>query len=139
MNFDRAELGVGVRVELQATTPEENPRSSGAGTGQPSVSRSPLMYFIPSVRDIIFIFLFWSLLAGRLSNRPLADPDIGWHIRTGELMLSTHSLPRTDPFSSTMHGQAWFAWEWLYDLVLGILHRAGGLNCVVWLCAVIVA
>ena len=79
------------------------------------------------------------MLAGTLSNRPLADPDIGWHIRTGELMLSTHAIPRTDPFSSTMHGQQWFAWEWLYDLVLGILYRACGLNGVVWLCALIVA
>ncbi len=104
---------------------------------QPS-SRA-LRFLLPSVRDIIFIFLFWSVLAGPLSNRPLADPDIGWHIRTGELILATHSLPRTDPFSSTMHGQPWFAWEWLYDILLGILHRACGLNGVVWLCSLLVA
>src|SRR5229473_1595579 len=100
---------------------------------------SALRFLLPSVRDIIFIFLFWSLLAGPLSNRPLADADIGWHIRTGERILATHSLPRTDPFSSTMQGQPWFAWEWLYDILLGILHRAGGLNGVVWLCALLVA
>ncbi len=96
-------------------------------------------FLLPSVRDIVFISLFWSILAGPLSNRPLADADIGWHIRTGEQILATHSLPRTDPFSSTMQGQPWFAWEWLYDLLLGILHRACGLNGVVWLCAVLVA
>jgi len=96
-------------------------------------------FLLPSVRDIIFIFLFWSLLAGPLSHLPLADADIGWHIRTGELILATHSLPRTDPFSSTMLGKPWFAWEWLYDLTLGILDRAGGLNGVVWLCALLVA
>jgi hypothetical protein len=106
----------------------------------PAQPNSPaLRFLLLSVRDIIFIFLFWSLLAGPLSNRPLADPDIGWHIRTGELILATHSLPRTDPFSSTMQGQPWFAWEWLYDILLGILHRAGGLNGVVWLCALLVA
>jgi hypothetical protein len=98
-----------------------------------------LRFLLPSVRDIIFIFLFWSLLAGPLSNRPLADADIGWHIRTGEQILATHSLPRTDPFSSTMQGQPWFAWEWLYDILLGILHQACGLNGVVWLCALLVA
>jgi hypothetical protein len=98
-----------------------------------------LRFLLPSVRDIIFVFLFWSLLAGPLSNRPLADADIGWHIRTGELILATHSLPRTDPFSSTMQGQPWFAWEWLYDILLGILHRACGLNGLVWLCALLVA
>jgi len=104
---------------------------------QPS-SRA-LRFLLPSVRDVIFIFLFWSVLAGPLSNRPLADADIGWHIRTGEQILATHSLPRTDPFSSTMQGQPWFAWEWLYDLPLGILHQACGLNGVVWLCALLVA
>jgi len=100
---------------------------------------SALRFLLPSVRDIIFIFLFWSLLAGPLSNRPLADPDIGWHIRTGEQILATHSLPRTDPFSSTMQSQPWFAWEWLYDILLGILHQACGLNGVVWLCALLAA
>jgi hypothetical protein len=100
---------------------------------------SPWRFLLPSVRDIVFISLFWSILAGPLSNRPLADPDIGWHIRTGEQILATHSLPRTDPFSSTMQGQPWFAWEWLYDLLLGSLHRACGLNGVVWLCAALVA
>src|SRR5260221_14399192 len=104
----------------------------------PPSSRA-LRYLLPSVRDIIFIFLFWSLLAGPLSNRPLADADIGWHIRTGEMILATHSLPRTDPFSSTMQGQAWFAWEWLYDIGLGILHEACGPNGVVWLCGLLVA
>ncbi len=100
---------------------------------------SALRFLVPSVRDIIFIFLFWSLLAGPLSNRPLADADIGWHIRNGEQILATHSLPRSDPFSSTMQGQRWFAWEWLYDMLLGILHQACGLNGVVWLCALLVA
>jgi len=98
-----------------------------------------LRFLLPSVRDLVFVFLFWSLLAGPLSNRPLADADIGWHIRTGEQILATHSLPRTDPFSSTMQGQPWYAWEWLYDILLGILHRACGLNGVVWLCALLVA
>src|SRR6266478_3378206 len=102
-------------------------------------SSRALRFLMPSVRDIIFIFLFWSVLAGPLSNRPLADADIGWHIRTGEMILARHSLPRTDPFSSTMQGQPWFAWEWLYDILLGILHGACGLNGVVWLCALLVA
>ncbi|MGA8299220.1 MAG: hypothetical protein WB817_07025 [Terriglobales bacterium] len=115
-------------------------------TGAPASDGVPLFnahsltqFLIPSVRDIIFIFLMWSVLAGALSNRPLADPDIGWHIRDGQLIISTHRITRTDPFSSTMHGQPWFAWEWLYDLLLGILYNACGLNGVVWLCALIVA
>jgi hypothetical protein len=102
-------------------------------------SSSVLRFLLPSVRDIFFIFLFWSLLAGPLSTWPLGDADIGWHIRTGEQILATQSLPRTDPFSMTMQGQPWLAWEWLYDVLLGILYRACGLNGVVWLCAFLVA
>lgn len=97
------------------------------------------MFLLPSARDIIFVLLFWSILAGPLSKRPLADADIGWHIRSGERILSTHSIPRTDDFSSTMQGQRWFAWEWLYDSWLGIAHREMGLNGVAWMTALIVA
>ena len=96
-------------------------------------------FLLPSVRDLIFVCLFASLLAGTLASRPLADPDIGWHIRTGERILATHTLPRTDTYSSLMQGQPWFAWEWLYDLLLGILHHFCGLNGVVWLSALLVA
>lgn len=102
-------------------------------------SPSVLRLVLPSARDLVFLLLFWALLAGPLSNRPLADADIGWHIRAGEQILATHSLPRTDPFSSTMQGQPWLAWEWLYDLVLGSVHAAVGLNGVVWLTALIIA
>jgi hypothetical protein len=102
-------------------------------------SNSLLTFLLPSARDLIFMLLFWSILAGPLSQKPLADADIGWHIRTGEQILTTHSIPRADDFSSTMHGHPWFAWEWLYDIVLGILNRTTGLNGVVWLTALIVA
>ncbi|MGA7683830.1 MAG: hypothetical protein WCA58_02350 [Terriglobales bacterium] len=136
MNFDQPEA----RKEAGAEQQSGQPSVMGVATQAPAKdSRSLLTYAVPSVRDIVFIFLLWSLLAGALSSRPLADPDIGWHIRNGELMLATHTLTRTDSFSSTMHGQKWFAWEWLYDLMLGALDRTCGLNGVAWLCAVIVA
>ena len=96
-------------------------------------------FFLPSARDLVFVLSLWALLIGPLSNRPLADADIGWHIRTGELILAQHAIPRTDPFSSTMQGQPWFAWEWLYDVGLGLVHRTMGLNGVVWLAALVMS
>jgi hypothetical protein len=109
-------------------------------TSEPAPSKpSAFRFLVPSALDVIFILLFWAVLAGPLSNRPLADPDIGWHIRTGDVILATHSIPRSDPFSSTMQGKAWFAWEWLYDALLGVLYHACGLNGVAWLCALLVA
>ena len=56
------------------------------------------------------------------------DSDAGWHIRTGEAILATGELPRTDPYSFTRGGQPWFAWEWMADIAAGAVDRAAGLS-----------
>jgi hypothetical protein len=38
-----------------------------------------------------------------------------------------------------MVGKPWFAWEWLYDMAVGLLEATLGLNGVVWLTAVVTA
>ncbi len=76
---------------------------------------------------------------GALAPRLLGDADTGWHIRNGELILATHSITRVDPFSSTMQGKAWYAWEWLYDVGIAAIHHWGGLNGVVFVSALIIA
>lgn len=98
-----------------------------------------LRWLLPSVADLIFIALLASLLFTPLAVRLLGDAGIGWHIRAGQQILATHAVPRVDPFSSTMSGKPWFAWEWLYDLVVGKLETSFGLNGVVWLTAVVIA
>ena len=86
---------------------------------------------MPSVGDVIFISLLGLLVFTGLSVRLLGDAGIGWHIRTGQLMLATHAVPRVDPFSSSRGGQPWFAWEWMYDALVGWLEKVAGLNGVV--------
>jgi len=55
------------------------------------------------------------------------DSDTGWHVRNGEAILQTFRLPRVDHYSYTREGQAWFAWEWLSDVVFGSAYRFAGL------------
>jgi len=103
---------------------------------------SPPTWFrvlVPSATDLIFIILLVSMTVGVLAPRLLGDASIGWHIRDGELMLHTHSITRTDPFSVTMGGQPWYAWEWLYDLKIASVHHWFGLNGVVFFSAAIIA
>jgi hypothetical protein len=69
----------------------------------------------------------------------LGDADIGWHIRTGEFILATHSVPRTDLFSYTKAGQPWYAWEWLFDAFIAMIHHVAGLNGVVLFAAIVIA
>src|ERR1700675_4604354 len=94
---------------------------------------------MPSVADLIFVLLLVTLVFTPLSMGVLGDAGIGWHIRTGQQIVATHAIPRVDSFSSTMSGKPWFAWEWLYDLVVGQLDSVLGLNGVVWLTAVVIA
>jgi hypothetical protein len=94
---------------------------------------------MPSGADLIFVALLSVLVFTPLSVRLLGDAGIGWHIRAGQQILATHAIPRMDSFSSTMAGKPWFAWEWLYDVVVGQLEASLGLNGVVWFTAVVIA
>ena len=94
---------------------------------------------MPSVSDLIFVGLLFALSCGALGRLLLRDAGTGWHIRNGQLMLQTHSITRVDPFSATMSGQPWYAWEWLYDVLIAAIHHVFGLNGVVFYTATVMA
>jgi hypothetical protein len=96
-------------------------------------------WLLPSAGDSFFVAMLGTLAFTALSLRLLGDAGIGWHIRTGQLILTTRAIPRVDPFSPAASGQPWFAWEWLYDLLVGWLQNVAGLNGVVLFTAVIIA
>jgi hypothetical protein len=112
---------------------------SSAQAPRRQFAQSSVRYFLPSAADLIFVVLLSALGASSLSSRLLSDAGIGWHIRNGELMWRTHSITRVDPFSATMHGRAWYAWEYLFDLVVSRLHDWAGLNGVTFFAALIIA
>lgn len=68
----------------------------------------------PGIDLLVFGFIF-VLISFIL---PLHDPDFYWHIKSGEYIFSTRSLPTTDIFSFTMQDQPWVLHEWLSQLVL---------------------
>ncbi len=109
----------------------------GKPSGNQGISWS--RWFLPSIADLLFIVLLCSLSVSAFSTRLLNDAGIGWHIRTGQWILSTSHVPRVDPYSSIMAGKPWIAWEWLYDVFVGALESRLGLNGVVWLTAVVIA
>jgi Flp pilus assembly protein TadD len=86
-------------------------------------------WLLPSLGGLSALLVLQLLITN--SWRFLLDSDTGWHIRTGQLVLQTHSVPRSDPFSHTMFGQQWFAWEWLTDALMAALHGWRGLAGVV--------
>ncbi len=117
---------------LGATPPDALSRATSHPIGR---------WLTPSLSDLLFIaFFVWLFVAGGDGWRGLLlDGDTGWHIRTGEYILDHGSVPRVDLFSFTKPGAQWYAWEWLSDVALALLHRAFGLKGVVFAAGVIIA
>jgi hypothetical protein len=89
-----------------------------------------ITFFVPSFADIIFIFLFiyLSIPAG---GKLLSDCDTGYHIRAGEYILETLSIPRQDMFSFHFPPPDWIAHEWFSEVIIAIIHKAFGLTGIV--------
>jgi hypothetical protein len=96
---------------------------------------------VPSLSDVFFVFLIlWLFVIPKLGWEVLlGDGDTGWHIRVGESILNTGTVPYTDPFSFSKPDAPWYAWEWLSEIVLAVCHDAAGLKGVVLFGGVMVA
>ncbi|MBC8166450.1 MAG: hypothetical protein H7Y20_11340 [Bryobacteraceae bacterium] len=94
----------------------------------------PDLAMLTSLLTLVFVLL---LFDG--TQKLFRDSDAGWHIRTGEVILSGHGLPRSDPYSFSRFKQPWFAWEWGADVLSGAAHMAGGLAFVSGLYALLIA
>ncbi|MCS7026127.1 MAG: hypothetical protein NZV14_15095 [Bryobacteraceae bacterium] len=88
---------------------------------------------------VAFLALLFGVVLGEGPQRFFRDSDTGWHIRTGEWILEHGALPRVDPFSFTMSGKPWFAWEWGADVLMAIAHQWDGLKGVALLYALVIA
>lgn len=87
-------------------------------------------WLLPSIADVLFIsvLLYLALLS---DNELLSDGDTGYHIRAGEFILNTLSIPKADIFSFITPAIPWTAHEWLSEVIMAFLHQLGGLNAVV--------
>ena len=93
-------------------------------------SKKIKFFLTPSIADVIFLCLFLSLSlsAGKCL---LNDGDTGYHIRAGEYILNTLSIPRQDIFSFHAPPLPWTAHEWLSEVIMAIVHRSFGLTGIV--------
>jgi hypothetical protein len=71
------------------------------------------------------------LLLIALGPRLLSDPDTYSHIALGRWILEHHAVPTGDPFSHTMRGEHWVAFEWLSQVAYASAHALGGWVAVV--------
>lgn len=69
--------------------------------------------------------VFWASAA-----RPVADPDIWWHVRTGQLILDG-GVPHTEPWAYTAYGRPWVPTAWATDALLAFLRDTFGWSGIV--------
>jgi len=70
-------------------------------------------------------------LAAALALQSIRTFDYWWHLRSGQLIAETGSVPKVDPYSFTAAGNRWIDIHWLHQLALHGLHRLGGHDAVV--------
>jgi hypothetical protein len=108
-----------------------SPSGVGLGLRRPA-SATAHRWSVASLDRWIFSFpaMLATVIVGRVfyEGRAFAvDPDLWWHIKVGQNILATGHWPSSDPFSFTVGGSPWIAYEWLGDVAIGTVAKYGGL------------
>lgn len=73
------------------------------------------------ILPLIFLVLLFTAAV-----REVMDPDFWWHLRTGQYIAETHTIPHLEIFSGTSVGKPWIAHEWLTELAMYAVYKVGG-------------
>ncbi|MBN1263448.1 MAG: hypothetical protein JW991_03780 [Candidatus Pacebacteria bacterium] len=73
-------------------------------------------------------FLAFLLLWGifYVAARQFLDPDLGWHLKTGEWIWQNRRLPEKDLFSYTMPDYSWRLHSWSGTLIFYLINQQWG-------------
>lgn len=72
------------------------------------------------------------------ASQRIQDPDIWWHIKTGELISASRAVPASDSYSFTSLGQPWTAHEWLSEVIFFGVFAHFGFIGIIFLRAVLI-
>ena len=54
------------------------------------------------------------------------DPDLWWHLQTGQDIVAARAIPHADIYSFTKAGSEWVTHEWLSEVVIYGIYRVAG-------------
>ncbi len=119
-------------IALRVETLPAPPAAAGTGVGESTAPRSGFKAGLISILQNVFSFpaMLGIALVGRVFYEArvfFVDPDLWWHVKVGQDILATHRWPTVDPYSFTVAGQPWIAYEWLGDVLLAWVAKTGGL------------
>lgn len=77
-------------------------------------------------------------LAAFASNLEVRDLDIWLHLRTGKYIVENHAVPHAEIYSCTIPGKAWTDHEWLFQVIMYLVHHVSGFEGLLTLQSVLV-
>ena len=90
-----------------------------------------------SLSNVFALVLLLGLLG--MTARNAVDPDLWWHLRSGQWIVETGHVPHSDPFSFTRAGHAWVSHEWLSEVAFYELWKHRGTTALIVFAAIITA
>src|SRR6266851_991118 len=79
---------------------------------------------LQSSRRLLVIVLMAVIFT--LAAQPITDPDFWWHLKTGQYVVETMTIPHADIFSTTRFGSEWVTHEWLSEVFIYSVFRTLG-------------
>jgi hypothetical protein len=89
-----------------------------------------------TVRRLFATLLFLAIFV--MAVRETLDPDMWWHLRTGQVILE-QGIPRQDIYSFTVPDHRWITHEWLSEVVMWLGYQAAGLYGLILMSAALVS
>ena len=74
--------------------------------------------------------------ASVLASQQLYDPDVWWHLRSGQWILENRRLPTLDPFTFASADRQWIDLHWGFQIPLALAYQYGGVAGMILLASV---
>jgi hypothetical protein len=77
-------------------------------------------------RQVFPLAFFLMVFALAVRQCAYIDPDLWWHLQTGQDMVLGRSIPHVDIYSFTKAGSEWVTHEWLSEVMIYAIYRVSG-------------
>jgi len=90
--------------------------------------------FLLAITALVIILIFVQIsMSGQLR-----DPDIWLHLKTGEYIIQTHSVPQIDVFSNPIYAKPWIDHSWLVQIIFYLVFNTAGADGIILLSASVI-
>jgi hypothetical protein len=126
--------GVATLIVSPAASSEQEidaPLRVPAEPRQPPAAGGPNVKALQFANTAVLAMLFAAPALMCVRAACVNDPDIWWHLRTGQWILQHHAVPHVDSFSALNPGKPWQAYSWLFELLCFKIFQQVGLPGIV--------